>query len=174
MLEFWLKNVYQRRKDILVDGTFNRAGLYKEDLRSYIASFEKEFAPSVSSRIAELFGMFSNELVQVEAKKMRLPRFTKVEVRAFDNSQEFIAASFRGNFWIVQAYERPVNENEIIAFMRNVKALDHKISNKVIMPLKGIDENARLLAKELRISIWDGPTVNALLTLYRKKRIIVL
>lgn len=174
MLEFWLKNVYQRRKDILVDGTFNRLGLFRDDLRAYIASFEKDFAPSVSARLAELFGMFANELVQLEPKQMRLPRFTKVEVRTFEPLREYIAASFRGNFWIVQAYDETANESDIIAFIRDVKALDCKISNKVIIPLKGIDENARLLAKELRISIWDGPTVNALLTLYRKKRIIVL
>ncbi len=174
MLEFWLKNVYQRRKDILVDGAFNRLGLFRDDLRSYIVSFEKDFAPSIPSRLAELFGIFSNELVALESKQMRMPRFTKVELRQFSPSLPYIAASFRSNFWIVQAYEKTANEGDIIAFIRNVKALDCKISNKVIIPLKGIDENARLLAKELRISIWDGPTVNALLTLYRKKRIIIL
>jgi len=174
MLEFWLKNVYQRRKEILVDGTFNRLGLFKDDMSAYIDSYEKEFSSSVSSRIAELFGAFSNELVQLEMKSFRLPRFTKVEVRAFEPSRPFIAASFRGNFWIVQAYEEMASENDIISFIRSVKALDCKISNKVIIPLKGIDENARLLAKELRISIWDSPTVNALLGLYRKKRILVL
>lgn len=174
MLEFWLKNVYQRRKDILVDGTFNRRDLFKDDMRAYVASFEKDFAPSVSSRLAELFGMFSNELVGIESRQMRLPRFTKVEVRTSELSKEYIAASFRGAFWIVQAYEETAVEGDIIAFIRNIKALDCKISNKVIIPLKGIDENARLLAKELRISIWDSQTVNVLLALYRKKRIIVL
>lgn len=174
MLEFWLKNVYQRRKDILVDGTFNRLDLFRDDMRAYIASFEKDFTPSVSSRLAELFGMFSNELVGLESKQMRLPRFTKVEVKTFEPSREYIAASFRGTFWIIQAYEQTANESDIIAFTRNTKALDCKISNKVIIPLRGIDENARLLAKELRISIWDSPTINALLALYRKKRIIVL
>jgi hypothetical protein len=174
MLEFWMKNVYQRRKEILVDGAFNRMDLFRSDMRSYIDSCEKEFALSVSSRLAELFGAFSNELVQLEMKNMRLPRFTKVEVRAFEDSRQFIMASFRGNSWIVQAYEQAANENDIISFIRNAKALDCRISNKVIIPLKGIDENARLLAKELRISIWDSQTVNTLLGLYRKRRVVAL
>ena len=105
---------------------------------------------------------------------MRLPRFTRVEAKAFDDGSPFISASFRGNHWIAAAYTRPAAENDIIAFIRNVKSLDCKISGKLIMPLMGIDANAKLLAKELRISIWDAATVNTLLGLYRKKRIVTL
>ncbi len=37
-----------------------------------------------------------------------------------------------------------------------------------------MDENAKLLAKELKISIWDLESVNTLLGLYGKKRIVAL
>jgi AAA+ ATPase superfamily predicted ATPase len=174
MMEFWLKYVYQRRKEILVDGAFDRMRLFKDDISSYIASCEKDFSATATSRIAELFGIFSNELVQMDMKNVRLPRFTKVETRTSEDGQSFITASFRGNYWVVEVYEQAANENDIISFIRNVKSIDCKISNKVIIPLKGIDENAKLLAKELRISIWDGQTTNALLGLYKKKRIMVL
>lgn len=174
MLEFWLKHVYQRRKDILVDGAFDRMDIFREDVASYISSHEKEFGVSATSRIAELFGIFSNEMVHIDMKNLRLPRFTKVETRVSGDGRPFIAASFRGSYWIVQPYEQAVNENDIISFIRNLKPIDCKISNKMIIPLKGIDENARLLAKELRIAIWDGPTLNALLRLYGKKRIVLL
>ena len=39
MLEFWLKFVYQRRKEILVDGVFDRRRLFMADILSYIAAF---------------------------------------------------------------------------------------------------------------------------------------
>ncbi|MBU1038001.1 MAG: AAA family ATPase [Candidatus Omnitrophica bacterium] len=174
MLDFWLKYVYERKKNLLVDGALDKTALFREDIVAYIGEFENELAISTADRLAELFNLFSNELVSLDMKNSRMPHFTKVEVRSFADSNQFIAASFRGNFWIVQAYERKVNENDIVAFIRNVKALDCKISNKLIIPIRGIDENAKLLAKELKISIWDSRTVNSLLTLYHKKRVVAL
>ncbi len=174
MLNFWLKNVYGRKKRLLVDGAIDKRSLFREEMKAIIGDFEREFALSTAERLAGLFNLFSNELVSFGMKNSRMPHFTKVEVRSFPDSKEFIAASFRGNFWIAQAYERNVNENDIVAFIRNVKGLEYKTSNKLIMPLKGVDENARLLAKELKISIWDSRTVNTLLTLYNKKRVVVL
>jgi hypothetical protein len=174
MLDFWLKYVYERKKNLLVDGAFDKTALFREDIASYISEFEREFAIPTADRLAGLFNLFSNELVSLDMKNSRMPHFTKVEVKTIADSNQFIAASFRGNFWNAQAYERNVNENDIVAFIRNVKALDCKISNKLIIPIKGIDENAKLLAKELKISIWDSRTVNMLLTLYHKKRVITI
>jgi len=175
LLEFWLKSVYQRRREMLVDDIFGRRKLFTEEIESYIANFVRELDKDVVSRVAELFNSFSNELVPIDSKHLRLPHFTKVEAKSFHDSRPFIAATFRGRSWIVVPYEKEVDENDIIDYVRNVKPLiEYKISNKVIMALKGIDENARLLAKELKIAIWDMPTVNMLLNLYGKKRFVIL
>ena len=174
LVKFWLKFVYQRRKDLLIDGVFDRLSLFSDDIRSHINAYLQESERSSISRIAELFNLFSNELVEVESKNMRLPHFTKVEVKNSGDSRPFITASFRGNFWIIQPYESDLNENDVINYIKYVKSLGYKVSNKVIIPLKGIDENAKLIAKELKIAIWDRATINMLLGLYGKKGIILL
>lgn len=172
MLSFWLKSVYKRRKEILIDGTFDKARLFAEDIKSYITNFSIEFKRTAIERIAELFNSFSNELVCVESKHIRLPRFTKVEIRRFQDSKPFIAASFRSSLWVIAVYELPVYENDIINYIRNVKAMGIKISNRVIAPLNGMDENAKLLAKELRLFIWDHAAINELLGFYGKTGIV--
>lgn len=174
MLGFWLKHVYQVRKTMLVDGAFNKSALFEDDMRSYIALFAAELDKGAAARLAELFNQFSNELVQIESKHMRLPHFTKVEARVFPDGRQFIAASFRNNFWIAAPYDALVCENDIVNYIRNAKALGCKISNKVIIPLKGMDENAKLLAKELKISIWDASVANMLMEFYGKFRIVML
>ncbi len=174
MLEFWLKHVYQRRKTLLIDGAFSKAALFAGDVNAYVSSFIEELNKPAAPRIAELLNSFSNELVAVDNRQMKLPHFTKVEVRQSPDSRPFIAASFRGNFWIAQVYETVVTENDIIAYIRNIKTLDSKISNKIIVPLKGIEENAKLLAKELKLSIWENATLNMLLKLYARKRMAIL
>lgn len=173
MLAFWLMHVYKRRKEILVDGTFDRVNIFKEDIKSHIADFSIESGKTAIDRIVELFNSFSNELVQVESRHIKLPRFTKVETRRFQDSRPFVAASFRGNFWIIAPYEEDVTENDIITCIKNAKALGLKISNRVIVPLKGIDENAKLLAKELRLSIWDRDAINELMGFYGKMGIVL-
>ena len=174
MLAFWLRAVYQRRKELLVDGTFDRMELFRSDITAYIARYARECAKTPIQRAMELFNLFANELVSIDSKHIRLPHFTKVDIRTAQNSPSIITASFRGNFWIAQVYERPVNENDIINYIKDVKALDCRASNKVLLTLSGIDENAKLLAKELKISIWDDSTVNRLLSAYGQKRIVIL
>ena len=173
VLEFWLKHVYQKRREMLVDGIFNRFELFRSGLKSYIAEFVNESERGVTFKVAELFNSFSNELVGVDSRNLRMPHFTKVEIIPTKESKQLIAATFRGSTWIVQQYEDIVGENNIIDYIRNIKSLDYKISNKIIIPLKGIEENAKLLAKELKISIWGVDTFNNLLNVYGKKRVVL-
>ncbi|MFA6142251.1 MAG: ATP-binding protein [Candidatus Omnitrophota bacterium] len=174
MLEFWLKNVYKRRRDLLIDGTFDKMTLFKKEVVSHIAGFEHDFGLAPEERIAELFNIFCGELVAIDGKNARLPRFTKVEVKTFADSSKAVAASFRGNYWIAETYKNCVNENDIVNYIKNVKSLSVKASNRVIIPLRGIDENAKLLAKELKLAIWDIGILNSIFGFYGKKKMVVL
>jgi hypothetical protein len=173
LLEFWLEKVYQKRKNLLVDGIFNRHELFNSQVKSYISGFVAEYEKGMTEYLSELFNSFSNELVQIDGKLLRLPHFTRVEVNSFGEDRKYLAATFRGSTWLVQAYMNIVSENEIVEYIRSAKALSYKISNKVVIPLKGIDENAKLLAKELKISIWDITTLNNILSVYGKNKVIV-
>ncbi|MCX5667051.1 MAG: hypothetical protein NTY34_01910, partial [Candidatus Omnitrophica bacterium] len=172
VLAFWLKSVYQRRREILVDGIFNRNDIFVSEMKEYVSDFLAESQKDATAKIAQLFNAFSNELVQIGARHIKLPHFTKVEVKESSGQKQFIAATFRGSSWLVQAYEEPVRENDIIDYIRNIKSSGYKIANKIIIPLRGMDENSKLLAKELKLSIWDLATLNGLLGFYGKIRMV--
>ena len=172
LFAFWLKNVYDRRKKILIDGAFDRNRIFESDIRSEITYFIAESSKTATERVSELFNTFSNELVGIDSKQLRMPHFTRVEIRHFADSSGFVSASFRGSHWIAKVYERCVSENDIIAYVKNVKSLDVKVSSKIIIALRGIDDNSKLLAKELRIAVWDASEINILLSLYGKKRLV--
>jgi AAA+ ATPase superfamily predicted ATPase len=174
VLAFWLKSVYQKRRDILVDGIFNKNDIFVSEMKAYIADFLAESLKNSTARIAELFNAFSNELVQIDARHIKLPHFTKVEVKDSLQQKQFIAATFRGSSWLVQVYDEMVRENDITDYIRNIKSSGFKIANKIIIPLRGMDENAKLLAKELKISIWDMPTLNGILGFYCKIRLVAI
>ena len=174
LLSFWLCHVDRMKRSLLVDGAFNKSDLFLADIASHINAFEAEDNKDAGVRIAELFGMFDNDLVRVDNRNIRLPRFTKVETRPGACGENFILASFKNNCWLIQPHKEPVNEQVIINFIRNVKTLDRKVTTRVIIPLKGMEDNSMLLAKELKISIWDLQTVNGLLSLYSRKGIVSL
>jgi AAA+ ATPase superfamily predicted ATPase len=173
LLEFWLKYVYLRRRSLLIDGTFDKTALFMEDIYSYIRSSVKTSGEPLAVRLAELFNLFSNELVSVDSKNIRLPHFTKVETRTLADSRIYISCSFRNNLWVVAPFEREVAENDVVNYIKNIKSLGQKTTTRVIIALKGIDENARLLAKELKISIWDGQMTNTLLHFYGMRKVII-
>ena len=174
MLEFWLRHVNAMRKSLLVNGAFNKTNLFAGDISSHIETFGSECRKGALARLAELFNMFAGELIMVEGRNIRLPHFSKVEIRAGVGGENFIFATFGSNCWLVGPHEKCVNENDIINFIRNTKSLGQKVTTKVIVPLKGMEDNSKLLAKELKISIWEQATVNNLLALYGKKAIISL
>ena len=170
MLAFWVKNVYQRRKKILIDGTLDRTELYLNDIRSIISSFLSAAARTPEERVTDLFNQFANDMVRIDSKNLRLPHFTKVETKYFGDSSAAVIASFRGSRWIAKICENPANENDIISYIRNVKSIEAKMAFKIILALKGMDENSKLLAKELKIAVWDAGVINMLLDIYGRVR----
>jgi len=174
MIKFWLRFVYQKKKALLVDDLQNRMRVFSRDIDAYFISFKNDCAEQPVSRVAGLFNAFANELVSVEGKNIRLPHFTKVDVKTSLHRRPLIVASFRGRSWIVQVFENEVIENDIVECVREAKARDERIAHKIIIPLYGIEENARLLAKELRISLWDLAILNTLMSFYGKHKVVVL
>jgi AAA+ ATPase superfamily predicted ATPase len=174
MLGFWLDNVHRRKKELLVDGIFNRSDIFAAHASAYISDFMREALTDIAQRLGALFSSFSNELIQIDSKQLRLPHFTKVETGVFAGGTKYVAATFRGNTWIAGPYAAPVTENDIVEFVRNSKQSPYKISNRIVMPLAGIDENAKLLAKELKISIWDLATLNNIFGIYGKGSVCVI
>jgi len=173
LLEFWIGKVYEKRKSLLVDGIFNRYELFDSQVKAYIFEFISDSEKDILKRLSELFNSFSNELIQVDSRQLRLPHFTRIEVKTFPEDKKCLAATFRGSTWLIQTYANIVIENDIVEYIRNVKSLEYKISNKIIIALSGIDENAKLLAKELKISVWDILTLNKILSVYGKNKVIV-
>ncbi len=173
LLEFWVENVYQKRKNLLVDGIFNRFKIFSLQAKTYISEFISESGRDITLRLSELFNSFSNELVQIDSRQLRLPHFTRIEVKTFPDEKKYLAATFRGNTWLVQAYTDMISENDIVEYIKNIKALGYKISNKIVISLNGIDGNANLLAKELKISTWNLSTINNILSVYDKSKVII-
>jgi AAA+ ATPase superfamily predicted ATPase len=174
LLSYWLRSVYDMRKRTLIDTIFDRSHIFLEAIKAHIDSFIDYSGMDTAHKLKDLFGSFSNDLVQIDSKNVKLPHFTKIEMRPLGAASDAMVASFRGKIWVIQPYEIEASEADVIAYIKAIKSLPFKVAARLIIPLNGIEQTAKLLAKELRISIWDTDVVNMLMSFYGKRRIVPL
>ncbi len=173
MLSFWLEHVHVKRQQMLVNYIVDKTRVYREDIHAYVSDFLQESKKSVLERAYELFHLFANDIVEIEDKKLLLPQCDKVEIKTFDDITPYIVASSKKAQWICQIFEHTLGDLQISEFVKNLTSLEHKVARKIVVPVYGVEENTRLLAKELRILTWDLETMNMLLRLYNRKGIVV-
>ena len=72
-----------------------------------------------------------------------------------------------------QIAQKPVSEEEVGEFLEVMDRYKKPIKNRILVALSGIGLNAKLLAHESRIHIWDLKNLNFLLSLFGKSKIIL-
>ena len=172
LLGFWLRTVYQFRKSSFLSFSSDKSRKFREDV---IKEFELAMAESsrpICERILSLCNMFDNETVQIDHKTRRLPKFLKTEIDQTEGRAPLIVAQTKGGCWLWQVIEREVDENDIAEFKKQCKFIRHKILRKVIVAPYGIDTNAKMLAKDAKIWLWDLAGLNCVLDVFCKPRAV--
>ena len=172
ILSFWLKSVYQRRQMGLISEVFSKSEDFREDVREMALRLVNESKRDLFERVKDLFRSFKNETIELGQRKFKLPQFIEVESRIVQNQDLSIVARQKDRYWVGQIEKEKVGENRIIEFIQKCKKAEYKIQRKFLIILKEIDINAKLLAKEEKIWIWDINDLNLLLELYNKPQVV--
>ena len=127
-------------------------------------------------RMEALFSEFRNDLVEFGEKKRKLPHFTEMLRSpeglpdAAEGARSIIARG-HGRCWLCKITEEKATEKEVMELVRGSEK--NKASHtRVLLALRGIDENAKLLAKEKRILTLGLSRINLLMDLYGKSPIV--
>ncbi len=176
IFRFWLREVYEKKELSLLGAQGNR-DLFSASVIAAIAEHQEVLLLEKSERIKSLFSEFRNDLVEFGEKKRKLPHFTEVlhsagDVQAPGNgSVRGLVARGHGRCWICKVTEERATEKEVLALV-NGSAKTKSSHTKVLLALNGIDENAKLLAKEKRVLTLGLSRVNLLMDLYGKTPIV--
>lgn len=172
ILKLWLKSVYQRRQMSLTSDIFSKSREFRHDVSEMALQFANESKRNIHDRVRELFGLFRNETVEIGQRRYKLPNFAEVESRVVRDVELPIVARWGEKYWIVQIAEKDVTENEVAEFAQKCKKARYKVQRKILIALKGLEINAKLLAKEEKIWLWGLDELNLLLDLYGKPQIV--
>jgi len=175
LFEFWLKNVYSLKRDAVVDDMdikyLEFKNLAENDFQEYCEFNSK----SISDVVRDLFASFRNEKVCVSMHERMLPSFETVKWRQLPANISSITGRTRNNIWLCHIKQNDLTDEQNISALGSQKTGDEgaKITRKIIIPLKGIEHNAFLLAKEHNIWVWDIQQLNNILRLFGKFELVL-
>ncbi len=173
LFEFWLRNVYFKKENILIDTPHERAnefnGLVENDIENYLIEYNK----GVLERLRDLFHSFNGEIVEIDRKLRKLQKFIKIEVLKYGGDKNYLTCEKSNRYWVCQIKYNRTEENDIIDFIHEENKRIKTAKRLILIPLNGIDSTALLLAKEKHIWVWKPNSLNSLLRLYRKQDLII-
>jgi len=124
-------------------------------------------------RVEDLFKRFRNESVAINEKRFNCPHFAEVGSRTTLGRACPVFARNEKVRWFCQIFETEVLEEDVQRFCSDLKRLRGPVQKKLIIGLKGIDLNAKLLAQEAKIQYLDLKSLNVLLDLYDAPKVVV-
>jgi len=170
VLQFWLRRVYHKRRTTLIDNISEKAKNFRDEVEALIQQFFAKSKTDITIRIKELLDSFNNEIVEINSKKRRLIHFDKTEI-AEDGEKKYIIGYFEDKLYLTYISKKKIDENDILDFIAYGMRYKPKLQRRIILPLRNMDINATLMAKEMKMWIWDFDTLNELLDIFGKQRI---
>ena len=172
VFKFWIRTVYHKRKNALVDDILNRADDFKAAVKTDTYRYLAESHKSITERVKELLLSFDGETVEIERKNRKLPRFTRIEVKKYGKQFDLLPLSDRDRYWVLEISSDRIDETAVSNLLKRYRGPKDNIAKRVCLALGGIDSNALLLAKEKNIWVWSLENINSLLRLYKRHTII--
>ena len=80
--------------------------------------------------------------------------------------ESYLIADSQGKRWCATVHTGPADENAIARFETFCRAQIPKPSRKVVILASDMEQNARLLAKEANMWVWQPEALNGLMELY--------
>jgi len=174
LFAYWLRFVYQEKMRSLSFDARNQKEKFKDNIQELIAEFAKQSIKPLVNRVGELLQLFEDDLMQLERKKIRLHHFREIKPLIF--SQRLLKDGLLGRcsdaLWIMAVKSEALTEQDITEFAKECKRYHHKSQRKIMVTLKEVDPNARLRALEEKIWTWDLNSLNQMLDLFSKPRVI--
>lgn len=174
LFRFWLIEVFEKRsQSYSPDQSF----VEEEAMIALKHEFQKAAAEeqiNFGLRVEALFHEFRNDVLEIDQKKIRCPQFSEVALRPIElRGYTLTTRNAKGRWHSVIVAER-VNEEDILQFLEDLKKYRKKPQQRILIALRGIEQNAKLMAQEAGIQLWDLRMLNALLDLYGLPKIILL
>jgi hypothetical protein len=161
ILTFWLAKVWQHKYSPFMDQREEKKEFFVAVYRA-MNDFMQNLAKPMTVRLRELFSRFDNEMIRLDEKDFRLPKFKQVSSWAGAG----IICQKESKYWLCWLMEKYLSETALLRFLETAGKTELPWQRIIIITLDAVEDSARLLAKEKKIWLWDGKIINLLFDLY--------
>ena len=176
IFKFWLREVYEKKElSLLTAGDGADDFVFK--ISQLIGEHEELTRDDLADRVLKLFGLFNNEMIEFGEKKRKLPHFTEFltmggTAAPSEGRGRSIIAKGYGRCWICKIVEEKATEKEVLDLVAGGSRVKELSPTKVLVALRGLEESAKLLAKEKRVLTLGLSRINLLMDVYGKSPIV--
>ncbi|OGW80212.1 MAG: hypothetical protein A3G33_05420 [Omnitrophica bacterium RIFCSPLOWO2_12_FULL_44_17] len=173
LFRFWLASVYHRDRFLFHSDRIQARQAFVREVEQAIQKSIHADASELPKRIEELFRQFKNDVVEMQERKLMCPQFSEV-ISKPNNGRVFpVVAKSAKTRWMCQVLSQRVTEEDIHVFVQDLERLRSPVQKRMIVGLRGIDLNAKLLAQEAKIHYLDLRKFNFLLDLYDRPKLVI-
>lgn len=174
MLSFWLRFYFEWQTQAFLPSHLFADALIKQTIQREYLREESEDESTVMGRILELMKSFRGEHVLMEDKKYILPSMNEVTgLDDLGSTQLLLARAGRKN-WMISVHFETFREEDITEILQRVKQHKKPVGQKIVIALRGVEQNAKLLAAESKMQIWELKTLNQMLYFFNLPKILML
>ena len=170
VLRCWLAAVLPAQRS----GSFAGEGASRARFEEYLSGAWSQWIQttqlSFPEQVTRLLTSFRDDTVSLDSKTGRLQRFSTVAVKRpaeAKGSAVYLIAEGEGRRWCCTVQEGLVDEPMIARFEAFCRTQTPRPSRKIVISRRGVDDNARLLAKAKNMWVWAADDLDVLLDLYR-------
>ena len=170
LFRYWIKFVYERRLRAMDLENGKSRKLFKEEIIKAVNDFQMIARKDLATRMTDLLHKFDSEAFELAGRRYKLAMFkdiTPVKLRlGAGNFIDAINAAGEEGRWLVVLKKDPVHENDLNAFLEEMKKMTPRPQRCVIVSLSGLDDNARIRALQEKLWVWNEEEINTLMRLY--------
>ena len=166
VFKFWLREVYRRRELSLL-GLDAKNRDFCARVEELMNEFDELQRMDITERVNRLFSHFRNDRIELGDKTRVLPHFTELT----GETRSLVARS-NGRCWICKITEDQATEEEVLRLVSGVSDPRSGTLTRVLVALGGMDDNAKLLAKEKKVLTLGLSKVNLLMDIYGKPPLV--
>lgn len=177
VFNFWLNFVYLEKMNNLSQNYEDQVIAFRKKIEQSLLEFIEISKKDTSQRLYDLFILFSGDSIRIGRNKILLSRFKEVKPLDFDGrhiKRGFFCVSEEES-WLIGFKDGNITQDCVSEFIRESDKIQkgEKQLRRLIIALDKTEVDAKLLAKEEKITTWDIDQLNILLDLYGKPRLII-
>lgn len=173
LFRFWLKEVYLKRQGLFVP---EERILWKhlfDELNRILDLCSRMTEEDLGARVEALLKEFRNDRVEFDQKKIPCPQFSETVIlpHAHHAITSLLGRGARGRclFYLSSEWITEAEIEKVVADSQRWR----KIRRKILISLGGMEPNAKLIAQEAKMQLWDLRDLNYLLDLYDLPKVIL-